>query len=129
VKLLPHGGEVYVLAQSAERVDKERAIRRKKLRRLLARPRELRQPSPGRDKLLMALGAAQKEAGRFYALLKITLPAVDQALRADNFHFRFERQRLRVVRRREGRYLLRSSLGRSARTHPPRLQPLEFRLA
>ena len=110
VKLLPQDGEVYVLARSAGRVEKERAIRRKKLRRLLARLHELRRQLPERDKLLMALGAAKKEAGRFYALLKITVPAVDQAVTAGRFHFRFDRARLRVVRRREGRYLLRSNL-------------------
>ena len=110
VKLLPQAGEVYVLAQSAGRVDKERAIRRKKLRRLLARLHELRRQRPERDKLLMALGAAKKEAGRFYALLNITVPAADQAVSAETFYFRLNRPRLRVVRRREGRYLLRSNL-------------------
>lgn len=110
VKLLPQDGEVYVLAKSNGRVDKERAIRRKKLRRLLARLHELRKQLPERDKLLMALGAAKKEAGRFYALLKITVPAADQAVSAETFFFKFERARLRVVRRREGSYLLRSNL-------------------
>lgn len=110
VKLLPQDGEVYVLARSAGRVDKERAIRRKKLRRLLARRHELRRQRPGRDQRLMALGAAKKEAGRFYALLKITVPATDQAVSAETFSFRWDRPRLRVVRRREGRYLLRSNL-------------------
>ena len=110
VKLLPQDGEVYVLAQSAGRVDKERAIRRKKLRRLLARLHELRRQQPARDKLLMALGAAKKEAGRFYALLNITVPTADQAVSAETFSFRFDRPRLRVVRRREGSYLLRSNL-------------------
>ena len=110
VKLLPQEGEVYVLAQSAGRVDKERAIRRKKLRRLLARLHELRRQLPERDKLLMALGAAKKEAGRFYALLKLTVPAADQTVSAASFHFRMDRARLRVMRRREGRYLLRSNL-------------------
>ncbi|NDB78181.1 MAG: IS1634 family transposase, partial [Verrucomicrobia bacterium] len=110
VKLLPQDEEVYVLAQSAGRVDKERAIRRKKLRRLLARLHELRRQLPERDQLLMALGAAKKEAGRFYALLQITVPAPDQAVTATTFQFRWHRARLRVVRRREGRYLLRSNL-------------------
>ena len=110
VKLLPQDGEVYVLAKSNGRVDKERAIRRKKLRRLLARLHELRKQLPERDKLLMALGAAKKEAGRFYALLKITVPAAHQVVRAETFSFKFERARLRVVRRREGSYLLRSNL-------------------
>jgi transposase len=110
VKLLPQDGEVYVLARSAGRMDKERAIRRKKLRCLLARLHELRRQLPERDKLLMALGAAKQEAGRFYALLNITVPAADQTMSAETFFFRCERPRLRVVRRREGRYLLRSNL-------------------
>ena len=110
VKLLPQDGAVYVLAQSAGRIAKERAIRRKKLRGLLARLHELRRQRPGRDKLLMALGAAKKEAGRFYALLKITVPAPEETVTAKTFRFRFDRERLRVVRRREGRYLLRSNL-------------------
>jgi len=110
VKLLPQEGEVYVLALSAGRVAKERAIRRKKLRRLLTRLHELRRQLPERDQLLMALGAAKKEAGRFYALLNITVPAADQAVTAETFSFRCDRPRLRIVRRREGRYLLRSNL-------------------
>ena len=110
VKLLPQDGEVYGLARSAGRGDKERAIRRKKRRRLLARLHELRRQRPGRDHLLMALGAAKKEAGRFYALLKTTVPAADQAVSAETFFFHCDRPRLRVVRRREGRYLLRSNL-------------------
>ena len=110
VKLLPQDGEVYVLAKSDGRVDKERAIRRKKLRRLIARLHELQKQLPERDKLLMALGAAKKEAGRFYALLKITVPAAEEAVTATTFTFRMDRARLRVVRRREGSYLLRSNL-------------------
>lgn len=47
--------------------DDERVVRRHELRRQL----------PERDKLLMALGAEKQEAGRFYALLKITVPAAD----------------------------------------------------
>jgi hypothetical protein len=80
----------------------DRGIRRKKLRRLIGRLHELRGQLPDRDKLLMALGAAKKEAGRFYALLKITIPAADQAVSAETFSFRMDRARLRVVRRREG---------------------------
>ena len=56
------------------------------------------------------LGAAKKEAGRFYALLKITVPVTGETVSTANFHFRFDRARLRMVRRREGRYLLRSNL-------------------
>ena len=110
VKLLPQDGEVYVLARSAGRVDKERALRRKKLRRLRARRHELRRQRPERDQLLMARGAAKKAAGRFYALRNLTVPAVDRAVSAETFFFRCDRPRRRGVRRRAGRYLLRSHL-------------------
>ena len=96
-----------MLAQSAGRVAKERASPRKQLRRLRARLHALRRQLPERDKLLMALGAAKQEAGRFYALLKLTVPAADQTVSAASFHCRMDRARLRVMRRREGRYLLR----------------------
>src|ERR1035441_7660263 len=42
VKLLPEGGEVYVLVNSQARVDKERAMRRRRLKKLWARLKELR---------------------------------------------------------------------------------------
>ena len=41
VKLLPQEGELYVLAQSRDRVAKERAIRRRQLKRLWARLKQL----------------------------------------------------------------------------------------
>ena len=53
----------------------------------------------------MALGAARKEAGRFYARRHITVPAMNPAVRAETFSFRCARPR-----RREGGYLLRSNL-------------------
>ena len=49
------------------RVDKERAMRRRSLRKLLKRLKELQQQTLTRDALLMKLGAAKKEAGRAYA--------------------------------------------------------------
>jgi hypothetical protein len=42
--------------------------------------------------------------------LNITVPAAEETVPAKSFHFRFDRARLRVVRRREGSYLLRSNL-------------------
>ena len=92
VKLLPQDGEVYVLAKSAGRVDKERAIRHKKLRRRLTRLHELKKQWPDWDKLLMALGAAKKEAGRFYALLNITVPGTEESVTAKSFHTISQRQ-------------------------------------
>ena len=109
-KLLTKDSEVYVLAESLGRVQKERAMRLRKLRLLLARLRELQQQAPRRDRLLMALGAAKAQAGRLYGVMKITVPAPRQKTTPDTFHFRIDRAKLRIVRRREGRYLLRSNL-------------------
>ena len=110
VKLLPKDGELYVFAQSRDRVHKERAMRRRKLRKLLARLAQLQKMTLRRDELLMKLGAAKAAAGRAYALVDLQLPAPRQAVTPQSFTFGLNRARLRVARRREGRYLLRSNL-------------------
>jgi hypothetical protein len=46
VKLLPREGELYVLARSNDRVAKERAMRRRQLKKLWARLKELQQMAP-----------------------------------------------------------------------------------
>ncbi|MCP4379524.1 MAG: IS1634 family transposase, partial [bacterium] len=110
VKLLEKEGEVYVLAKSVGRVDKERSMRRRRLKKLWNRLHELQQQKLTRDQLLIKLGAAKKEAGRAYHLVEIQLPEKDQDVTAQTFTFSLKRKKLRMVRRREGRYLLRSNL-------------------
>jgi transposase len=60
--------------------------------------------------LLLKLGAAKKDAGRAYTLVEIELPEPGQIINEHTFRFRLRKDKLRVVRRREGRYLLRSNL-------------------
>jgi len=110
VKLLPQDGELYVFAQSRDRIEKERAMRRRKLRKLLARLAQLQQMSLRRDELLLKIGAAKAAAGRAFALVDLQLPAAREAVTPQSFTFRLNRPKLRVARRREGRYLLRSNL-------------------
>ena len=111
VKLLPQGGELYLLAQSRDRVAKERAMRRRRLRRLLTRLRQLQNMKKlKRDDLLIKIGQAKTEAGRAFGLVKLTLPKAGEQVSAETFHFQLDRQKLRNVYRREGRYLLRSNL-------------------
>ena len=113
VKLLTDEGETYVLARSADRVHKERAMRRRRLRRYLKALRNLRlerKKTLTRDDLLKALGAAAKAAGRDAKHIIITLPPEGTAVTPESFHYRFDRPRLRRTRRREGRYLLRTNL-------------------
>ena len=152
VKRLATDEDVYVLAQSDARIQKERSMRRRRLRRYLDRLRELQSQTLTRDQLLMKLGAARHEAGRCASLVQVTLtelvvleqdkataaaeppaatqPAAktperakpkagraatktrgkDKAQPAPSMTFRLDRAKLRRVRRREGRYLLRTNL-------------------
>jgi len=108
VKRLAAEEDVYVLAQSDARIDKERAMRRKRLRRYIERLRALQAQSLTRDQLLMKLGAARHAAGRAASLVKVTLPK--EASSTASLEFSLDRNRLRRARRREGRYLLRTNL-------------------
>ena len=110
VKLLAEDGELYILAKSRPRILKERGMRRRRLKKLWRRLHELRGQSLKRDELLLKLGAAKKEAGRAYHLVEIRLPEAGEAVTPDTFTFALRRDRLRQVRRREGRYPLRSNL-------------------
>ena len=110
VKLLVEDGELYVLVRSEGRLFKERAMRRCRLKKLWRRLGELQGQSNSRDQLMLKLGAAKKEAGRTWGLVDITVPKTDQELALRGFSFRLRRGRLRQVRRREGRYLLRSNM-------------------
>jgi transposase len=105
VKLLPQDGELYVLAQSADRVSKERAIRRRKLKWLWARLKEISGMQLTREELLMKLGAARSQANAAWRLL-----VIDVAEEEASFTYKLNRDKLRRARRREGRYLLRTNL-------------------
>lgn len=110
VKLIEHEEEIYVLARSQGRRDKEQSMRRRRLKKLIKRLRELQRQDLTRDGLLLKLGAAKKEAGKAYGLLVIHMPTKDQPVTSETFHFALDRKKLRQARRREGSYLLRSNL-------------------
>src|ERR1700675_4092626 len=105
VKLLPQDQELYVLAQSHARINKERAMRRRKLKWLWARLKEIAAMELDREELLMKLGAARARARAAWRLLDIAV-----APEGATFSFTLDRANLRQVRRREGRYLLRTNL-------------------
>jgi transposase len=108
VKRLAMLEDVYVLAQSDSRIGKERGMRRKRLRRYVDRLQALQAQTLTRDRLLMKLGAARQEAGRAAGLVKVTVPK--SAAKTASLQFRIDRDKLRQVRDREGRYLLRTNL-------------------
>jgi transposase len=139
VKRLTTEEDVYVLAQSDARIDKERAMRRKRLRRYVDRLKALQRQVLARDELLMKLGAARHEAGRAARLVHVALTEATRTTtpktasttptakpksvkaaaktagkQAARLEFRLDRAKLRQVRRREGRYLLRTNLAHGA---------------
>ena len=110
VKLFTEGGELYVLAKSAGRRAKERAMRRKKLARLLRKLRAMQRSSPRRDQLLLRIGGARKEAGSAFRFLHLQLPGEGQAVTRQSFRFRVDRPKLIAAELQDGHYLLRSNL-------------------
>src|SRR6266566_2595731 len=105
VKLLPQDGELYVFAHSVNRVAKERAMRRRQLKWLWARLKQLSMMALSREELLMKLGAARAHAPAAWRLVVIAV-----APEGVTFTYHLDRNRLRRARRREGRYLLRTNL-------------------
>ena len=105
VKLLPEEGELYVLAQSRDRVNKERAMRRRQLKNLWKRLKQLARMKVRRDALLLKLGAARQASPSAWRLVEIQMPS-----KTGPFRFALKKDRLREVRLREGRYLLRTNL-------------------
>jgi transposase len=110
VKLYEHDGELYVLAKSEGRQQKEIAIRRKRLVRLLRKLRAMRRRLPSRDQLLLRIGAAKTEAGRAFGFLQIQLPDADQKVTRETFRFTVDKIKLKAAEVRDGHYLLRSNL-------------------
>jgi hypothetical protein len=105
VKLLPTDGELYVFAQSDDRITKERAMRRRQLKWLWKRLRELTAMELTREEMLMKLGAARAKAPTAWRLVDIEMDE-----EGPTFTYALNRKKLRRARRREGRYLLRTNL-------------------
>lgn len=120
VKLLTQTDELYVLAQSADRVGKERSMRRRQLKWLWSRLKQLSTMKLKREELLMKLGAAKHKAPSAYRLVQVEVDKDKAALT-----YRLDRERLRQKRRREGRYLLRTNL---TETDPAKLWSLYLQL-
>lgn len=120
VKLLAQHDELYVLAQSADRVHKERSMRRRQLKWLWARLKQLSTMKLKREELLMKLGAAKQKSPSAWRLVQVE---VDKDKAA--FTYCLDREKLRRQRRREGRYLLRTNL---TETDPAKLWSLYLQL-
>ena len=110
VKLLAQDGEVFVLAQSQARQKKESAMRRRKLRKLWDGLKRLRKNCRDRDRLLERLAVFKHEAGRAAHVVEIHTPAPGEAVNEHTFRYSLKRDAYRQARRRDGSYLLRTTL-------------------
>ena len=108
VKLLAEDSELYVYAESVDRVSKERAMRRRQMKWLWKRLRELASMEISREEMLMKLGAARSRAPTAWRLVEIEMDK-----ESSMFIYHLNREKLHTVRRREGRYLLRTNLTES----------------
>lgn len=106
VKSLPQDGETYVYTESPERVAKERSMRLRALKKYWKRLGQIAAlQRPKRDEVLVKLGQAKQEAGRLAAsLVKVAVDAEGRLV------YQLNKYKLRQIRRREGRYLLRTNL-------------------
>jgi hypothetical protein len=105
VKLLPQDGEMYVFAKSHDRIAKERAMRKRQLKRLWARLQQLSDMTLTLAQLWMKLGAARQQYPSAWRLVELEVDEPNA-----RFDYRLNREALRKIRRREGRYLLRTNL-------------------
>jgi hypothetical protein len=105
VKLLAADNELYVFAESRDRVAKERAMQLRQMKWLWARLKQLQGMDLSREELLMRLGAARTRAPTAWRLVDVTVPAA-----AARFSYQLNRAKLRTARLREGRYLLRTNM-------------------
>ena len=109
VKVLPQEEELYLFAQSQDRLNKERAMRRRQLKALWKRLGQLQQMELTARNLLLKLGEAKGRYPTAWRLIDFQLPEAGTEGMA-TFSFALNRQKLRQARRREGRYLLRTNL-------------------
>jgi hypothetical protein len=109
VKSIKDQGETYVLAKSKARLQKERAIRHRKLRTYLRGLDKLRKNYRDRDRFLKRLGVLLHEAGSCSKCVDIQLPPEGKKVSPKNFKYRFNRQAYRQMIHRDGKYFLRTN--------------------
>jgi Transposase DDE domain len=108
VKLLKEEKELFVLAQSGDRRQKERAMRRRQLKDLWRRLKEIQAMKfSEKNDMVMKLGAAKQQSPSAWRLVEVKIAKAEAEL---SFTFSLRKKKFRQVRQREGRYLLRSNL-------------------
>jgi hypothetical protein len=112
VRLLEQEEELYVQARSAQRRQKENAMRRRKLKKLgqgLHRlKRRVNKGSIQRDGLLERIAVLKKEAGRVARFVKINKPAANEPIDLATFSYELDQAAWQAALERDGSYILRA---------------------
>ena len=107
VKHLEADGECYVLACSKSRMMKERAMRKRKLRKYLDGLAKLKKNYRNWQRFTKRLGVLQHEAGSCRNCVDLKLPA--EGKRVTNFDFSLNHEKYRQMIYRDGMYFLRTN--------------------
>jgi transposase len=110
VKLIGEDHELYVLAQSMDRRNKENAMRRRKLKALVRGLNRIKRKETNRDRLIGRVAVLKKEAGRVACFIKVLLPKADEAVNRQTFRCVFDRMAWKQAMERDGSYILRASI-------------------
>ena len=110
VKLSQETEELWVLAKSLGRRNKEMAMRRRKLRKLFQGLLALRRSLPKRDHLLQRIGVLRHEAGRAANMVAIEIPKARETVTRKTFRYRLRTDKFKLAEKLDGHYLLRTSL-------------------
>ena len=116
VKLMPLPSEdgdheeLYVLARSDDRRQKEYAMRRRRLKALVHGLNRLKRRKLMRDTLIRKVAILQKEAGPLAAFVTVREPQAGEPVNRRTFTCTFERAAWKASQQRDGCYLLRGYL-------------------
>jgi transposase len=108
VKYLDKDGECYVLARSTDRMRKERAMRKRKLRKYLDGLEKLK-GYRNYERFYKRLGSLQSQAGRSHKCVELTIPKQKERIEEGEFTYRLNRQKYRDMIYRDGKYFLRTN--------------------
>jgi len=120
VKLARHEGELYVLAHSDDRQQKEKAMHRRRFKAYARGLHALRRRCrPGgrsrlrRDTLLGRLAVLKQAAGRMARTVNISIPGEGQTPTPENFDYELNVESYRQALQGQGSYILRSNLSQA----------------
>lgn len=108
IKSIDKDGECYVLAQSKDRMAKERAMRKRKLRRYLEGLEKLKNYRDY-DRLMKRLGVLESEAGACRKCVTVTMAKDKTRMEEGQFDYKFEADKYREMIYRDGTYFLRTN--------------------